>query len=354
MADTDDRILFVPLRSNAHQLLAGAPVAALRRKLKYASLTYDRIYLEAGSLTIQASAGGSIVGPNNHVQFQTPAGRSALQGAQFQLSVGIESTPGVQAEVMRPLLSWDQSTIAWQPTLTPFVTELPATCDWIVAVRPAEDPEIKKLAGNWSHSDGNNDALLAAVPQHFVRKLIIDNANQDLATAALGRAAIMQDPKHLEVITSRLDSTTSWKPIGFSVPVLAPNVANLSWDEIVEVRNLPAITTYRSLLRDLEAEALQESIADPDVERVLKVLMERRLARLAEPPSGPVRKLFTGAATSFFIGTGIGALTTSWTGPAGLVGGAAIGAVIDVVRSSVHDVRARRARGWVSVHQRLL
>jgi hypothetical protein len=53
MADAESALL-VPLRSNAHTLLAGAPVAAMRRRLKWASILFDRVYLEAGILHAQA------------------------------------------------------------------------------------------------------------------------------------------------------------------------------------------------------------------------------------------------------------------------------------------------------------
>jgi hypothetical protein len=41
-------ILVVPLRSNAYTLLTGALIAAMRRRLKFVSLFYDRLILETG------------------------------------------------------------------------------------------------------------------------------------------------------------------------------------------------------------------------------------------------------------------------------------------------------------------
>ena len=41
----NESVLVVPLRSNASTLLAGAPIAAMRRRLKFASLFYDRLFL---------------------------------------------------------------------------------------------------------------------------------------------------------------------------------------------------------------------------------------------------------------------------------------------------------------------
>lgn len=73
----DHRSLFVPLRSSAHQLLAGAPAAAMRRKLKYASHVYEHIYVEGGSLHIYAGDGGSSVTSLPEApEFQTARARS--------------------------------------------------------------------------------------------------------------------------------------------------------------------------------------------------------------------------------------------------------------------------------------
>jgi hypothetical protein len=43
--------LVFPLRSNAHSLVRGAPVASVRRKLKTASLLYENVILESGVLS---------------------------------------------------------------------------------------------------------------------------------------------------------------------------------------------------------------------------------------------------------------------------------------------------------------
>src|SRR5215472_12709384 len=51
--------LYVPLRSNANSLVTGTPIAALRRRLKYASVFHDTLILESGILRRHADAGGS-------------------------------------------------------------------------------------------------------------------------------------------------------------------------------------------------------------------------------------------------------------------------------------------------------
>jgi hypothetical protein len=98
-----ESVLYVPLRSNAKTLLTGAPIATFRRRLKYASIIYERLILESGILRMQAGSGGSssfVVPPTaeDPPRWETPRQRHAAERSPFQLSVGRETTPGVPAE----------------------------------------------------------------------------------------------------------------------------------------------------------------------------------------------------------------------------------------------------------------
>lgn len=354
MADADQRLLFVPLRSNASQLVAGAPAEAVRRKLKYASVTYDGLLFENGAVRIEAGEGGSSAFTGVDTAFQSAFERRVGMQSGFAITVGLEETPGAQpaAEAMRTVVASTTAAISWRPTLIPFGDELPATCGWVTWVDAPRSPEVLKLASSWSFRDRNNDALASAVPARFARSLIISHANTDLARAALSGVAVMQDATHRQVVSSRLDSATSWQPVGFAVPLLAPRVATLPWSDIASLRADKAMRSYRAMLRELEAEALQLSSDDQDVERAVNVLLRDRLLKLAEPPRGSLSALFDGVV-SFFVGAGIGALTTGWTGPAGVLGGAALGTAVDVGHAALDRSRARSARRWVSLHQKL-
>lgn len=354
MADSDERQLFVPLRSNASQLVAGAQAEAIRRKLKYASVVYDGLLLENGSLRIEAGAGGSSTFPSRDHDFQSVFERRVGMRSGFSIAVGPEVTPSVPAppEAMRTLVMSPTSAISWRPTLIPFDAELPAGCDWVTWVSTPRTSEVSKLASSWSFRDRNNDALMSAVPVSFARSLIIDHANTDLARAALNGVAIMQDATHRQVVSSRLDSATTWQPVGFAVPLLAPRVGSLPWSEIASLRADKAMRAYRAMLRELEAETLQQAVDDQDVERTVNVLLRNRLLKLAEPPRGSISTLFNGVV-SFFVGSGIGGLTAGWTGPVGILSGAALGTAVDIGRMALDRSRARSARRWVSLHQRL-
>jgi hypothetical protein len=167
-----ESVLYVPLRSNAKTLVTGAPIAALRRRLKYASVFHDQVLLESGILRMQAGEGGSssFVVPATEPQparWQTPRQRQLAQQSPFQLSVGRETTPGVSAETMQPMLTSD-SAISWTATLEPFAAELPAGTDWIHFGRFTKPgPSVGRMAQGWTWADQHNPYLDQAIPGRF-------------------------------------------------------------------------------------------------------------------------------------------------------------------------------------------
>ena len=68
-------VLYVPLRSNAKTLITGQPIAALRRRLKYASVFQDQLFLESGVLRMEAGEGGSSIFAESVTADRPAAGR---------------------------------------------------------------------------------------------------------------------------------------------------------------------------------------------------------------------------------------------------------------------------------------
>ena len=92
----DESALLVPVRSNGSALLTGKPVESVRKRLKFASLYFDYVFLETGIFDMSAGPGGS-------------------------------------SGFVRPPL--DEEIPRWQATLYPFADELPAGTDWISFTR---------------------------------------------------------------------------------------------------------------------------------------------------------------------------------------------------------------------------
>ncbi len=342
--------LYVPLRSNAKSLVTGAPIAALRRRLKYASVFHDTLILESGILRMHAGAGGSFssVDPpteNDPPSWETPRQRHQAEQAPFQISIGRETTPGVPAATMQPMLASD-SEIAWTATLLPFAGELPAVADWIQFGRFSKPgPSVERAAQRWIWADQRNARLEQAIPGRFVRNAVIKNANNDLAVAMAAECTVTMDGLHSQVIARRFGDEQGWQLRGYSIPFLFPQVGDWSWRDIADLRGDKNMVRFRAVLRDVEAEAAAEA-AGGDLEAAAHHAYERHLAR-AVPGLAGIGSVTRNTAVGFVIGGAAGFLTMGITGPGGPLAGAALGVVPGAV-AAVRDVY-RRSRGWVTV-----
>ena len=345
--------LFVPLRSNAQVLVAGAPVATFRQRLKTASLFFDRIHLEGGQVDIQAGphASSSWMSANVDAPFQRASDRHQSANAAFSIAIGAETTPGVPSTDMRTVAS-SATSIAWQPTLHPFSKELPVGCDWIGYVTAPRSAAISQTASEWSRRDERNPSLLRRVPEEFVRSLIIKHCNGDMAVACNTGSAIMMDAIHREVPSSRLDANDVWNPVGFAVPVLLPNAGRLGWEDIVLLRQDKSLAQYMAIMHNLESDALAEA-RNGDLETAAHHMLEKYLASAASPKRGRLA-LGINTAAAFAIGSLTGALTSGWTGMTGILAGAGVGTVVDFARGVTNLIRTRGSRAWITLHNELL
>ena len=158
--------VYFPLKSNAHALLAGRPIEAVRKRLKFASLLHDDVYLESGLLQIQAGAKGAIefgTGSSDvDAEWQTPSERGALQGGEFVFSIrkeGEESTASSAATLR------SSAAISWNPTFEPFRRELPSSADWIHFGRFNDAAvEVKRSALKWQTRDESNPTIERELP----------------------------------------------------------------------------------------------------------------------------------------------------------------------------------------------
>jgi hypothetical protein len=76
----------------------------MRRRLKFASLFFGKLYLEAGIFRMDAGPTGyfdTLEPAGDGTRWQTAAQRSAAQASSFQLAMGREIVPGTPAPTMR-------------------------------------------------------------------------------------------------------------------------------------------------------------------------------------------------------------------------------------------------------------
>jgi len=352
----DKSVFLVPVRSNASTLLTGKPIATMRRRLKFASLLYDVVLLESGVPRMHAGSRGSFAvmehsTPQDPARWQTLGQRHAAQASQFHLNVGRETPPGVPAAITHPVLVSDNA-VAWQATLEPFQAELPPGCDWVHFVRtfdPRGDPD--RVLRRWSDADQRNPALEAALPVGFVRQAVIKNANRDLVIAAANGSAVAIDPLHMQVVAQRFNDDDGWRLSGYSVPVLYPQVADLPWEAIADLRREPNIARFRAVLREVEAETAAE-VAAGNVKDAAHHAY-RHLADASGKLDGigtVVRKAFAGIV----IGGGTGTALSPVTGPWGIVATTGAGVGISTITDVRDMIGQGRTKGWISVHHKLL
>jgi hypothetical protein len=291
-----ESILVVPLRSNASTTLTGAPIAAMRRRLKFASLIYDHLYLESGVLRLQAGPGGSfnVVEHRPGLRWQTPAGRHKAEQSPLHLAVGREPTPGVTPAVMQTALYTD-TTHSWVATLDPFEKELPPGCDWVEFVRSADPTgDAERLMRQWNRADEHNPALEQAIPGQFIRGAVIGNANRDLVLAAVSGCAVTSDPLHQQVVAQRFKDDAGWHLRGYSVPFLFPHAGELPWESIADLRRERHMARYRGVLQEVEQEAAAEA-GGGDLETAAHHAYERHLAAASgslESVGGAIKHIF--------------------------------------------------------------
>ncbi len=348
-------ILVVPLASNAHGLLSGAPIEAVRHRLKVASLLYDQVFLEFGTVDVHAGPGGSFVGrhPEEVRSWQTAQDRHRDMAARFSIAMGREQVRGVPARTLTPVLN-SATTVHWVATLEPFRSELPVGCDWI-EFRGRLGPlptEVTDLSRRWSYLDRKNELLSKAFPEHFVRDQIISNANEDAAVCAMSEVALSADSLHSHVMAARLGDVQGWKMQGFAIPILVPSAGDLPWEAIKDLRRDGAMKYLRRMLNDIETDALSVAADAGDLERAVHTSYERRLSEavgLVEGMGSVLRKSMVG----FAVGGGGGLATACITGPLGIIAGSGVGTALGAALDLRTAARNRRSRAWITAMGRL-
>jgi hypothetical protein len=351
----DESVLLVPLRSNASTLLTGAPIASFRRRLKFASIFFDRLLLEGGVLRMNAgpNLAFSVVEPFNQREpprWQTPIERNAAGRTPFQLALGRETAPGVPAPTMHTV-GVSETTISWVATLYPFADELLPVADWVEFVKsPNPTGDISALADRWTRTDQRSPALERAIPVGYVRDTVIKNVNRDLALGTAAGFTVTIDPFHQRVVAQRFSDDAGWNIRGFTVPILFPDIGGWQWEAVAELRRDRNMIAFRAMLREVEAEALAEA-AGGDIERAAHRAYERftekssPVERIAEPIKRTIGGLLISGAA--------GAAASPVAGIGGIVTSSAIGSAIGGVLDARAYIRRRRSQGWAAIVARI-
>jgi hypothetical protein len=354
VAPDGEQAVYFPLRSNAKALLTGAPVAALRRRMKVAGLLCDRIYLEAGALEISAGSGGGFVERLPLAEavsstWQTPAERREMTGAQFYVTLAPEDTPGVPSDRQATAVINSEAAIAWRPTFHPFARELGDDCDWVTFVVPEQSPDADRIVRDFVWNDDRDQGLAKLFPTRFARSRIVEDANRDFVNAALGGITVSVDRAHAVVLENRLAAGDAGRAHGMvSLPVLIPDVRDIGWEELSTLRRHRDLRYFRSVMGEIEAQAWECVGSGGDLEAWVRNAYDERLRMAVDKATSIWTRLGT-IGIDLLVGTGAGLATVGFgAAPSGAAASAALSTAVTRTASAFRMRASRRTKRWVA------
>lgn len=162
-----------------------------------------------------------------------------------------------------------------------------------------------------------------------------------------------QDNLHLQVLAQRFeDSSPDWRLTGYALPILIPDVTDLGWDQLDDLRRDKAIQQLRGVLNEIEQETMDVAVNGGDLERAVHRAAEKRLARVSGKLD-TIGGLGRRTAIGFVVGTGAGVATMGLAGPVAALASSGLGSVAGAVLDGLVFVRNRRAKQWVAMLNRL-
>ncbi len=274
------------MRSNAQALFAGGPAESLRRRLKFASLLSESVFMQPGIFRMSAGPGGSFSviessDKSEAIRFETAVRRGIAAKRGFVVSIS-RSDLEAKAFGPQPFIASSES-ITWNSSLEPFGREFSRDCDWV----------------EW------------------------------------GSARSAETPRRTSVLNR--------------LPILLPDVARMSWEEIANARRHPGIVRLRRELEGIEELVIEAGGADH--EGAVRREVDRRIRAVALNTDSAL-----GAAGRVAVGTLIGfGVGLPFLGLAGL-GGAALsslaGGAVEGGRAVRERRRTKKDRTWIALlHQ---
>ena len=235
---------FFPLRTNVEYFTSPEGFLTLERRIKQAAVLYDVIILEGGVYTASA-------GPTGSMDFWIPPN----QVTDEELRLKLEPSGGQHHLALAPTGSHQFQTVVSGPVERRFRSEFHSTLKklspkhpkWIKMETYDLTPAAKDLASRLSRNDEKNTDIVIPEGSNFLRSIILRNLNRDLILAwSLGSTASI-DPLHLPILQNKMAAHGGLSPAsGFvALEVAVPDLSEVPWDVIAEVREHKAMTEFR-------------------------------------------------------------------------------------------------------------
>ncbi len=339
---TEPSGIYFPLRSNARALVAGGPANAVRARLKLASLLYDRVLVEDGEWEAHGGPQGSVRQwdpPSDEPRrWQTASERRRGQESEFMFAMKPSQAPPEQPAAV---VIQSPASIAWRATFEPIKNELPRTCEWFEFGHASDPQDRGFVLARMDREVSQDEDVKSLLPEPFVRDAVVQGVHRDLLVGAAYQSAVSVDALHGQVLRARIasgDVVPAFGPQALSI--LVPECRDLSWEDVAELRRHRSLGKYRSVLREVESAAWDESTSVAEFERTVHEEFQKRLLAISDAKSLPRRLRRAGINVAVGELTGL-ALTR--------VPGAGAGA--GLVLAASQEIQGWSARRWVAAHQ---
>ena len=309
------------LRTNAHQLIAGTGVAAVRRRIGLAGLFHDRVVLELGIYDLSAGPTGNM--PRYHpgplagetVRWQSPRERGTTEPFHVRLRPTGAPDDAPFHEVMR-----SETRLRWRATFLPFFDEVRHAAPWLVGAWIDDPPGTSSMVNRMARRDENDPMLTKRWPDAMVRSAVARGASQDFKRAVETGSTLYSDPFHARLLEAHVRRGEAVAVLGqHALDVIVPR--DLTWAEITELRSAKGLVEYRTILRSIEGEARENATSLADIDARIMRLYADALARAsARVPWVRTRAIVLGVG--FVVGEAVG-LAAGVPFVGGLAGGLA-------------------------------
>ena len=339
--------MYFPLRGNSHSLLAGRPAQAVRRRLVVAALLHDEVIVDEGMWDGMSGPQGRVEMrlplhqmPEGVDRFQTAAQRHSARGAEFHFAVRPDDANGGFHDLVR-----SQTTIHWQATFEPFKRELPHAFPWLVFTAADLRPEDKTLVSRMVDGDLGDGILAESFgDEEFSRRLVIANADFSLVLGSRLGAATSLDGMHRRVIEARVRRGEAAPVYGeHALTVVFPDVTEMSWEEVDEMRRAPGLPDLRVLLAEIEESAWSTAESGSEIDEAVRQEFLRRFYEAVQRLLPDIH----GTGRVVALGAGLGLVTGGLALPVGL----AAGATQTVIAAA--QGRWRYDHSWLAAAERL-
>jgi hypothetical protein len=258
------RRLYFPLRSSVELFVDPTSVEAGVRA-KEGAVLFDEVFFEAGMVIATVGEGGNFVmyRPAHELGPEDLADTRNLStpGEGFSIAVGTETTPGVAAEKMQPILQTKVVKSYAAEWHTSAIDELAALeVEW-ARFGNLSDEEMQKLA----KPIGQATRLF----REHAKTIDLPRSQADFAAKALAEDAVVAARMKAAINVTSLfaplieqshdeDEATGATALG----ILVPDLGQLRWEAIAEYRAHPASGEAREKMREFEQRALEAEPAE--------------------------------------------------------------------------------------------